>query len=81
MKSILYNWHKLATDSKARAIKNSSTIVLPQWFHTLEDLCLDQRVMPRDVCTRWNSTYDMLTFAYEYKDALNKITAMREMKL
>lgn len=23
----------------------------------------------------------MLTFAYEYKDALNKITAMREMKL
>jgi hypothetical protein len=37
--------------------------------------------MPRDVRTRWNSTYDMLTFAYEYKDALNNITAMREMKL
>ena len=37
--------------------------------------------MPRDVHTRWNSTYDMLTFAYHYKDALSKITAVREMKL
>jgi len=37
--------------------------------------------MPWNVRTCWNSTYDMLTFAYEYKDALNKITAMREMKL
>jgi len=37
--------------------------------------------MPRDVQTRWNSTYDMLAFAYNYKDALNKITALREMKL
>ena len=37
--------------------------------------------MPQDVRTRWNLTYDMLDFAYEYKDALNKITALREMKL
>jgi len=37
--------------------------------------------MPRDVRTRWNSTYDMLDFAYDYKDAVNKITAIREMKL
>lgn len=37
--------------------------------------------MPRDVRTRWNSSYDMLSFAYEYKDALNNITALREMKL
>lgn len=37
--------------------------------------------MPRDVRTRWNSTYDMLTFAYDYRDAINNITANREMKL
>jgi len=48
---------------------------------TLQELCLAERIMPRDVHTRWNSTYNMLTFAYQYKDALNKITAMREMKL
>jgi hypothetical protein len=34
------------------AIKNSSTIALPQWFRILEDLKLDARVMPRDVRTR-----------------------------
>jgi hypothetical protein len=37
--------------------------------------------MPHDVRTRWNSTYGMLTFAYDYRDAINKITANREMKL
>ena len=65
----------------AFAIKNSSTVILPQWFETLKDLELDERVMPRDVRTRWNSTYDMLVFAYQYKDAINDITAIREMKL
>ena len=65
----------------AFAIKNSSTVILPQWFETLKELELDERVMPRDVRTRWNSTYDMLVFAYQYKDAINDITAIREMKL
>jgi DNA-binding transcriptional regulator YiaG len=37
--------------------------------------------MPRDVRTRWNATYDMLHFAYEYKEAINQITDRREMKL
>lgn len=65
----------------AFAVKNSSTIILPQWFCVLEALALDERVMPRDVRTRWNSTYDMLSFAYEYKDAINDLTDIREMKL
>jgi hypothetical protein len=38
-------------------------------------------MMPRDVRTRWNATYDMLEFAYEYKDAINQITDRRDMKL
>ena len=37
--------------------------------------------MPRDVRTRWNSTYDMVAFAYDYKDAVNEITSIRELKL
>jgi hypothetical protein len=37
--------------------------------------------MPRDVSTRWNSTYDMLKFALDYRVALNTITGERDMKL
>jgi len=37
--------------------------------------------MPCDVWTRWNATYDMLNFAYEYKDTINQITDRRDMKL
>jgi hypothetical protein len=42
---------------------------------------LSERMMPRDVTTRWNSTFDMLDFAYNYCEAINTITANREMKL
>jgi hypothetical protein len=31
-------------------------------------------IMPRDVKTRWNSTYDMLEFAIEYRLPLDRIT-------
>ena len=37
--------------------------------------------MPRDVPTRWNSTFDMLDFAVEHIAAINTITADRDMKL
>ena len=42
---------------------------------------LNQRMMPRDVTTRWNSTYDMLEFAIEYREALELITGNQRMKL
>jgi len=38
-------------------------------------------MMPRDVTTRWNSTYDMLEFAVEHRQALDSITGNWEMKL
>jgi hypothetical protein len=38
-------------------------------------------VIPQDVRTRWNATYDMLDKAYSLKAAVNKITEMRDMKL
>lgn len=31
--------------------------------------------MPRDVATRWNSTYDMLVFALEYRAAIDAMSA------
>ena len=42
---------------------------------------LSIRVMPQDVSTRWNSTYNMLKFAYSYCEDIDKITAERAMKL
>jgi hypothetical protein len=62
-------------------MKDSTTIILPQWFMTLEELLLHQRMMPRDVTTRWNSTFDMLDFAVEYREALDSITGNQKMKL
>lgn len=38
-------------------------------------------MMPRDVATRWNSTYDMLQFALAYREALDTLTSDKEMKL
>ena len=38
-------------------------------------------MMPRDVTTRWNSTFDMLDFAVEHIAAINAITSNRDMKL
>lgn len=42
---------------------------------------LSSRMMPRDVATRWNSTYEMLSFAYTYRAAYNEITSNRDMKM
>ena len=39
------------------------------------------RMMPRDVETCWNSTYEMLSFAHIYRSAYNDITANRDMGL
>jgi len=38
-------------------------------------------MMPCDVRTRWNSTFDMLDFAVEHRNALDTITGDQEMKL
>jgi hypothetical protein len=65
----------------AYAIKNSTTIILPRWHVLLDELELKSRIMPRDVTTRWNSTYDMLEFALAFREALDTITSEKEMKL
>ena len=42
---------------------------------------LSSRMMPRDVATRWNYMYEMLSFAYTYRVAYNTLTDNRDMKL
>ncbi|KAH7919571.1 hypothetical protein BV22DRAFT_1022769, partial [Leucogyrophana mollusca] len=55
-------------------IVHSTTLLLPAWEALLEELEMSVRLMPRDMATRWNSTFDMLDFALEYRGALDKIT-------
>jgi hypothetical protein len=37
--------------------------------------------MPRDVTTQWNSSFDMLDFALDYRPAIDQIIDEKEMKL
>jgi len=55
--------------------------LLPAWHDHLRELKLRDRIMPRDVATRWNSTFDMLDFALEYRKALDAISGDRDMDL
>nr|GAT44897.1 predicted protein [Mycena chlorophos] len=57
---------------------NSSTRLLPAWKQKLRELKLVVKLIPRDVRTRWNSTYDLLRFALKYRTAITKFTAERE---
>ncbi|KAF8836547.1 hypothetical protein BDN67DRAFT_874121, partial [Paxillus ammoniavirescens] len=52
-------------------IIHSTTIILPEWKQTLGELKLPVQIMPRDVSTRWNSTFDMLEFALKYRQAVD----------
>ncbi|KAL1748219.1 hypothetical protein HDZ31DRAFT_30289 [Schizophyllum fasciatum] len=54
-------------------VVNSSTILLPAWKEILQDLNMRVKLLPRDVRTRWNSTYDMLVSALEHRDAIDKM--------
>ncbi|KAF8226257.1 hypothetical protein L208DRAFT_1014983, partial [Tricholoma matsutake] len=53
---------------------NSSTIILPSWQRLLDELTMKKQIIPRDVTTHWNSTYDMLNFALEYQKAIDILT-------
>ena len=75
----------------AYAVKRLTTILLPWWHGILEELAtattkshqntLSKCIMPCDVSTWWNSTYNMLKFAYSYHDVIDKITGDWTMKL
>ena len=62
-------------------MKNSMTIILPQWFTILQELEVAEWMMPHDVRTRWNLTLDMLDFAVKHISAINTITSDHDMKL
>jgi hypothetical protein len=63
------------------AIIHSTTIALPAWRRFCADLGLKPKLIPRDVVTRWNSTYDMMEFALKYRKPIDAITADKSLKL
>lgn len=63
------------------AIVRSTTIALPAWREVCAANALPPRLIPRDVATRWNSTYDMLKVAIAYRAAIDDITADKSVKL
>jgi hypothetical protein len=62
-------------------ILHSTTKLLPAWHDYLEEFELQDCIMPCDVSTRWNSTFDMLNFAIDYRKAINAISSDRDMEL
>src|SRR3984885_8697185 len=65
----------------AFAIVRSTTIALPAWRRYCKELNLKPRILSRDVVTRWNSTYYMLSFAIRYRAAIDAMTADKSLKL
>lgn len=63
------------------AIIHSTTIALPAWHKACTANSRPIRLIPRDVKTRWNSTYDMLTVAFDYRTVIDDITANKSLKL
>ncbi|KAJ3965321.1 hypothetical protein EV361DRAFT_777630, partial [Lentinula raphanica] len=53
-------------------IIHSSTDLLPKWREHVQDTAFKGRMLPRDVATRWNSTYDMLAAFLEMKDPVSQ---------
>ncbi|KAJ3964134.1 hypothetical protein EV361DRAFT_764843, partial [Lentinula raphanica] len=53
-------------------IINSSTLLLPKWREHLVGTKFEGRVLPRDVATRWNSTYDMMAAFLDMKDPVTE---------
>ncbi|TFK79413.1 hypothetical protein K466DRAFT_505605, partial [Polyporus arcularius HHB13444] len=62
-------------------IVNSSTILLPAWYELCRELKLAPKLIPRDVKTRWNSTFDMAIATVEYQEPYKRITADAELGL
>ncbi|KAF9554477.1 hypothetical protein CPC08DRAFT_616191, partial [Agrocybe pediades] len=54
---------------------NLTMLLLPAWEEVIAQEKLKNKIIPRDVTKRWNSTYDMLCFILEYRSSIEKFTA------
>ncbi|KIK92855.1 hypothetical protein PAXRUDRAFT_146435, partial [Paxillus rubicundulus Ve08.2h10] len=58
-----------------------TTIVLPAWQNILCELQMTVSLMPRDVVTHWNSTFNMLEYALKHRKAVDTMTQKRDLGL
>ena len=63
------------------AIVRSTTIALPAWHRHCEAHKIKSCVLPCDVVTHWNSTFDMLNFTVQYWAVIDAMTADKSLKL
>ncbi|KAL1684537.1 hypothetical protein GGG16DRAFT_68114 [Schizophyllum commune] len=63
----------------AYKVVNSTTKLLPAWFRCLKDHKMAETYIPRDVSTRWNSTYDTLQYVLEHKKAIKAYLANEDL--
>lgn len=49
-------------------------IILPAWYRALRVVGMHEEAMPRDVATRWNSTYRMLDYSVKHRAAIAEVT-------
>jgi len=56
-------------------------IALPAWCKACVANDFPICLIPRDVKTRWNSTFDMLKMALKYRAVVDDITANKVLKL
>ncbi|KAE9388324.1 hypothetical protein BT96DRAFT_784989, partial [Gymnopus androsaceus JB14] len=64
----------IKTRRRSFKIINSPTLLLPRWRTITASTPFENRTLPRDVSTRWNSTYDMLKAFSELKELVIKFT-------
>jgi len=65
----------------AFTLKNSTTILLPAWEKTLSTHGLPTHMMPYDVSTCWNSTFDIVEFAIQYRVTIDTMTTVHGFDL
>ena len=76
-----WDWTIPQLQKLAFKIVHSSMILLPAWKEGLVKLRLNVWIMPCDMTTRWNSTYNMLKFAVKYWEAVEEFTSERKNEL
>ncbi|KAJ3764927.1 hypothetical protein FB446DRAFT_604590, partial [Lentinula raphanica] len=53
-------------------IIHSTTLLLPKWREHVAGTKFEGRVLPRDMATQWNSTYDMMSAFLEMKEQVSE---------
>ncbi|KAI0743017.1 hypothetical protein C8Q80DRAFT_1065845, partial [Daedaleopsis nitida] len=57
---------------------HSTNLLLPAWKSAVADLRMPFKLLPRDVRTRWNSTFDMLDAVLRYRAAIDQMCSAKK---